>query len=52
MLLVADPAIVPVLLAEAVFGGVPLLLEEKRLLRLDPIDVIGMDTRAPECGIL
>src|SRR5690349_7919423 len=51
MLLVADPAIMAVLGTEAVFRGVPFLLEEKRLLGLDSLDIVGMDAGAPELGI-
>src|SRR5581483_3061151 len=52
MLLVADPAILAVLLAEAVFRGVLALLEDLDQLGLDPIDVIGVDASAPEGWIL
>ena len=52
MLLVAHPAIMTVLLAEAVFGGVPVAFEQECLLRLDRIDVVGMHAGAPEVRIL
>src|SRR5581483_3126915 len=52
MLLVADPAILAVLLAEAVFRGVLALLEDLDQLGLDPIDVIWVDASAPEGWIL
>ncbi len=42
----------PVLLAEAVLGGVPPALEQKGLLRFDRLDVVGMDPGAPEVGVL
>jgi hypothetical protein len=52
MLLVADPAIAAVLLAEAIFGGVLALLEKDRLFSLHALDVVGMDARTPEVGVL
>lgn len=52
MLLVADPAIKAVLLAEAVFGRVAVLFEQKSLLGLDRLDVVGMHAGAPELRIL
>jgi len=51
-LLVADPDIVAVALAEAVLGGVAALLEELRLLGLDQGEILGMDVVAPEIGVL
>jgi hypothetical protein len=52
MLLVTHPAIGAVLLAEAIFGGMPALLEQERLLGLDRFDVVRMHARAPEVGVL
>lgn len=52
MLFVADPAIVAVLFAEAVFGGVAIALEQRRLLGLDALDIVGMYPGAPEIRIL
>ena len=52
MLLVAHPAIGAVLLAEAIFGGVPVALEQESLLGFHGCHVVGMHAGAPELGIL
>ena len=52
VLLVADPAIDAVLLAEAIFGEVPPLLEELRLLGLDLGKVFRVHAGAPEVRLL
>jgi len=52
ILLVADPDIVAVALAEAVLGGVPSLLEQLRLLGLDQGEILRVNVVAPEIGVL
>ena len=52
MLLVAHPTIGAVLLAEAIFGSVPVALEQECLLGLHGCHVVGMHPGAPELGIL
>ena len=52
MLLVADPAIGAVLLAEAVLGQVFARSEQLGLLRLDLGKIIGMHMAPPEIGVL
>ncbi len=52
ILLVADPDVIAVALAEAVLGGVSALLEQLRLLGLDRGKILGMDVAAPEIGVL
>lgn len=51
ILLVADPDISPVPLAEAVLGGVPALLEQLALLGFDGREVVGMNVVTPEIGM-
>src|SRR5436190_1203712 len=48
--LVADPAIVAVLLQEPVFEAMMTLLEQITEFAFDPRQVVGMDAAAPEVG--
>ena len=52
VLLVADPAIGAVLLAEPVFGEMLTGLEQPRLLGLEGLEIVGMDVPPPEIGVL
>lgn len=52
ILLVADPDIFAVLLAEAVLRGMAPSLEQLALLGLDGGQVLGVDVVAPEIGVL
>ena len=52
MLLVADPAIGAVLLAEAIFGEMLARSEQLDLLRFDFGEILGMHVATPEIGIL
>jgi len=51
-LIVADPDVIAIPLAEAVFGGVAALLEQLALLGLDRGQILRVNVAPPEIGVL